>query len=247
MPERRNLAALFAAACWASVAFAPTGASAQDADPVWGEGLERRAARPYIIVAPRYPKEAGEQKRTATVDVVGPINEDGMMLTPLIRSSSTDAAFEKEVSEVIHLWIFKAPVDGLTCKPKTAEGQLRVWFEIGDDGPKVSISMQKEDVQVNRERKPSAGAPRIVQKDVPVFPRSAIKRGVNGARVIALLRVVPSGDVAEVLFQNTGADREFYEESQRALKRWKFDMASYDFKNQQHACVEIPISFKLTW
>lgn len=229
----------------AALSLLPGAPFAQDVSG-WGTELEMRPARPYIIVAPRYPREAAAEKRTAAVDVVGQITRDGVMKDPTFRSSSDDPAFQREVAEVVQQWLFKAPIDGATCEPKGGEAQLRVWFEIGEQGPKVSISAPPADARVAKAGYRSQDLPPIVHKEQVHFPRSAIQRGVRGARVLALARVNQKGEVEAVLFQNTGSGRAFTQEAERALSLWKYDVSGVQFDGRTHFCAEIPISFKLT-
>jgi TonB family protein len=228
-------------------AFALTAGAAGAQEPiVSGTELANRPARAYIVVAPRYPKEAATQKREATVDVLGRVSADGLMQDPTFRSSSDDPEFQREVSEVIRHWVFKAPIDSDTCVPKGGEGQVRVWFEVGAQGPKVSISATPEDVRISRERTAAQGTPAIKYKDIPRFPSAAIKRGVRGGRVIVIARVDQAGDVASVALQDLRADRDLMREAARAVKEWKFDTRPWPYGDRSHFCAEIPIDFKLT-
>lgn len=213
----------------------------------WGTDLQTRPAYPHVIVAPEYPKEAAAQGRTATVDVIGRITEGGMMEQPTYRSSSDDPAFEREVASVVTMWLFRAAITD-ECKPKAGEAQVRVWFEIGEQGPKVSISVPRRGRGLETgemPRKAPEGSPIVKSKEKIVYPRKAIQANIQGARVIAYQKVNAAGDVVDVHFQRNGTDRSFFDASDDALRRWKFDMSKVVMPERGYICTEVPINFHL--
>jgi protein TonB len=74
----------------------------------------------------------------------------------------------------------------------------------------------------------------------PVFPRQAIKDGVQGGRVTVNVYVNADGTVREVLIVNATPPRVFDREVQRALLQWKFPPEPTAFVG------EVEIEFKLS-
>lgn len=113
---------------------------------------------------------------------------------------------------------------------------------------------------VTTERPPPGPAPRVappappapqgpvVRKNVrpvgdavrPVFPRQAIKDGVQGGRVVVHLMVRPDGTVGEVRIISANPPRVFDREVTRALSQWRFAPEAVGFIG------EVEIDFKLT-
>jgi protein TonB len=74
----------------------------------------------------------------------------------------------------------------------------------------------------------------------PIFPRQAIKDGVQGGRVVAHLHVRPDGSVSEVRIISAQPPRVFDREVIRALSQWRFTPEAVGFIG------EVEIDFKLT-
>ena len=87
----------------------------------------------------------------------------------------------------------------------------------------------------------------VVRKNVvpisrvsPVFPRQAIKDGVQGGRVVAHVYVTTDGTVREVRIVSANPPRIFEREVQRALMQWRFQPEPVGFIG------EVEVEFKLT-
>lgn len=98
---------------------------------------------------------------------------------------------------------------------------------------------------------PVAAAPKfdptVVRKNVvpvarvsPVFPRQAIKDGIQGGRVVAHVYVNTDGTVREVRVVSASPPRVFDREVQRALMQWRFAPEPVGFIG------EVEVEFKLT-
>jgi protein TonB len=97
---------------------------------------------------------------------------------------------------------------------------------------------------------PAPPAPQgpVVRKNVrpvgdavrPVFPRQAIKDGIQGGRVVVHLMVRPDGTVSEVRIISASPPRVFDREVTRALSQWRFAPEAVGFIG------EVEIDFKLT-
>lgn len=80
----------------------------------------------------------------------------------------------------------------------------------------------------------------IVGKVVPVFPRDAIKKGIERGEIVAHVYVAKDGSVKEVRIIRANPPRVFDREVIRALSQWRFAPDVTDF------IAEVPIDFKLT-
>lgn len=80
----------------------------------------------------------------------------------------------------------------------------------------------------------------IVGKVVPVFPRDAIKKGIERGEIVAHVYVAKDGSVKEVRIIRANPARVFDREVIRALSQWRFAPDVTDF------IAEVPIDFKLT-
>ena len=214
----------------------------------WGTELSARPARPMIIVPPDYPKEALAKGIQATVDVNGTVTKDGFFANPRYSASVSDPSFEKEVHAVLKYWMFNAPIADEECAPKDGEVGLRVWFEIADGKPKVSISMAP-DTHPNFVRDDGArGYVKPTNRVQPIYPVRAIKRNISGAIVVAVSKVGLDGKVQKVNFQNTRADETFYKASEHALRQWTYEVGPPEsFRDRPWVCVEHTLRYKLTY
>jgi protein TonB len=94
---------------------------------------------------------------------------------------------------------------------------------------------------------PPATGP-VVRKNVkpvgeivrPVFPRQAIRDGIQGGNVVAHLVIRPDGSVSEVRIIKATPPRVFDKEVIRALSQWRFTPEPVGFIG------EVDIDFKLT-
>ena len=61
-----------------------------------------------------------------------------------------------------------------------------------------------------------------ISREGPVYPRDAIKKGIDKGRVIARVMIDEKGNVTEVIITSSEPPRVFDSEVKRALSMWKF-------------------------
>ncbi len=125
--------------------------------------------------------------------------------------------------------------------------------------PEVNIQVpvaiqQAPTITTTQERPPPTPPPRavvqqapsvrtnftLVGKVVPVFPRDAIKKGIDRGEIVAWVYVAKDGSVREVKIVRANPARVFDREVIRALSQWRFAPDVTEF------IAEVPIEFKLT-
>lgn len=175
------------------------------------------------IAEPEFPREALAKKLTGYVDVEGTVSGFGTLVEPrYLPEREAAGIFVAPLAEVMRLWQFHVPL-GPDCLPSNALVSTRVWFEIQDDVPKISVSRRSN---FREDSSPEALAYRGAIKRVqPVFPSRAIRPGSRGANIFAAFKVDATGqvgDVKAVAFPRNSVAREFEQETERALARWAF-------------------------
>ena len=80
----------------------------------------------------------------------------------------------------------------------------------------------------------------IVSRVVPVFPRDAIKKGIERGEIVAHVYVARDGSVRDVKIIRAKPERIFDREVIRALSQWRFAPDASEF------IAEVPLEFKLT-
>ncbi|QJR09807.1 hypothetical protein DSM104443_00857 [Usitatibacter rugosus] len=212
----------------------------------WGAELASRPAHPIRVVPPDYPAQALAQGTKAAVDVTGKVTAGGSMQDATFRSSTDDPAFQKAIEDVLPYWIFSAEVDTRICEPVASEATVRVWFEIVDGKPKVSVSQPVSGKPYELKRE-SGRKFRVepVRRIRVKFPREGIRKDIGSATVIALSRVGADGTVQSIVFQNTRVDDSFYAEAKAALRRWTYDIEPGALEDRPFLCLEHSLAFKL--
>ena len=133
-------------------------------------------ASPETVLPPVYPKAALEKGVKATVDVVVNIKDTGRLESIAeIQSEPKDAAFEAAVQEVLRHWRFAQSYDA-SCRPVAAQSRLRVWFDIKDGQPSISVT-----------HVPAPVAPGTLA--IKVINRDELRGALRGA----LVRILRSG------------------------------------------------------
>jgi TonB family protein len=201
-------------------------ANADEARPIGDDELAARAAQITVIVPPDYPATALRDSIEATVDVHGTVRADGHLDVSRIKAVPDREDFRAAVTEVVRFWLFR-PLYDATCHAMDVEGQVRVWFEIKEGKPAISISVPpKEKVE---EITPSdASLYRAVRRVNPAYPGSALRAGREGS-VEALLHVADSGEVEEVVIVPGRDSGVFGPAIVNALRRWRFPAVERPF------------------
>jgi outer membrane biosynthesis protein TonB len=241
MRRARGLAAALLALASASVAGQEiTGA---------GDELPRRAAEAIVIVEPAFPKTALARGASVSVDVVGRVRLDGTIGNADIRATPDDPEVRKAVEEVIGAWLFWPEIDAATCEAREVEAQVRIYFEVAGGQPRVSFSFPREKLRPrtpwDANRMFEQEGIRPVHKVMPKYPREAIIRKIEKARVIALLRVESDGSVSKVTAAPTYAHGSFLQQAARALIKWDFEVNPKRVKPGESVCTSAVLDFIL--
>jgi TonB family protein len=201
---------------------------------------------PKIIVAPDYPPEALAHGLTGSVTVAAFIGPQGGLSEPSFVVDPPEAtALEDAVKDVIRYWIFY-PYVGDTCLRSPEPVLVRVWFEIHDGKPNISLSRPPT-------RKPATRGSgdasfKALERIQPQYPKDMIHKGVEGKVYVRLL-VDPSGKVSRVMTQafphETKVDRGSFErEVENTLTRWTFTPAAAGTTRNRVACYEVVFNLR---
>ena len=97
-------------------------------------------ASPEVVLPPTYPQVALANRVQAVVDATLSLTARGRLGSILaINSEPKDASFETAVAAVLKHWQFAQSLDD-TCRPIAAESRVKVWFEIKDNQPSISVT-----------------------------------------------------------------------------------------------------------
>src|SRR5258708_10543567 len=211
---------------FAVAVFLVTGANADEARPIGDEELAARAAQITVSVPPDYPGAALRDGVEATVDVHGTVRADGHLAVSQIKAIPDREDFRVAVTDVVHFWLLRPRYDS-TCHAMDVEGQVRVWFEIKEGKPSISISVPpKEKVT---ETVSDASLYRAVRRVNPAYPRDAWRAGREGS-VEVLLHVADSGEVEEIVIVPGRDSGEFGPPIVKAFRKWQFPAVERPFR-----------------
>jgi len=216
---------------------------AQDITGV-GDELTNRPIRIVAIVAPDYPKAPLQRKETATVDLAGRVKVDGTLEVPSLKVTGGDESFAAAVREVAPLWVFQPPLDERTCESRADELRMRVWFELDEGKPKVSVSNPASAAGASA---PASGTGDILRRKtgrMPAFPGQALNKGIQGT-VVAVMKVDSQGNVKNVHIRPGMFNDWFGPVTERALYTWEFDVLPDYPRGKPHICIEIPVDYKM--
>jgi TonB family protein len=200
------------------IAFAGAAFAADEPKLFTEAEMKARAAQPVVIVAPTYPAAAARDRVEGTVDVHGLVLSDGNFDLKRVEGERDD--LKAAVKDVIELWRF-VPGYGEDCSPRPVEAQLRVWFEMKDGKPSISISRPVKTPEPPRLDE-AAGTLKAVKRSDPAYPPAAIRANKQG-KVEALLLVGEEGDVKRVEIVPSTTHQIFSNEVAKALSKWKFE------------------------
>lgn len=177
----------------------------------------KRWGRPSRVVAPIYPAEALAKGQTGFVDVEGRISPLLDLKEIEYQPDSGADTFVEALRQVVPFWEFYAWF-GTDCFPKDDRVAVRVWFEIEDGKPKISITVRGI---------PPGGLPRItvLHREKPEYPRSMLRENKQ-AFVYVQSEVNPDGSVEKVTVQafpqRGNGNAPFEREARRAMSRWRY-------------------------
>lgn len=201
----------------------------------------KRWAEPKLIVEPEYPASALAAGITGTVDIDAHVPSSGKISRiNHITSEPKSAALEKAVMDVLKYWTFHGET-ACDCTPIAADLKLRVWFEIRDGKPVISVSAPPRQGGVD------SSGPELLNRDALIstltrsYPRDARRASAEGS-VHAAIHVDPvTGSVREVeikLFRGS-MKRLFSEAAQEALATAEFSVDGVAKDSKPLVCLTV--------
>ena len=217
----------------AADATAPTDVSYVEDPKRWGS--------PKAVVRPDYPPDLLAARVTGYVDVEGIVGPDGTLDKVSYSPGDPGAnAFIKELQSVVPYWSFHTSY-GADCLPSDERVTVRVWFEIADGQPKISISRRT----FAQRPDPKQMKPLDDPLPRPRFPYRAL-RDVVAATVYSRSMVEPDGSVSEVTTKAFSRDnpapgilRILEDEVQRALLQWHYPPLEDGRGGKRASCMEV--------
>ena len=189
-------------------------------DPVRLEGMEvwGRVTR---VMEPDYPKDALARKLSGFVDITGAVSPTGRLRNVEYKASSEEAKiFIEPLAQVIEHWAVAPPLDA-QCQPHDLVVKNRVWFDLSEDRPKMSVALLREPGE-----KPAAPPFKRISGKDPVYPYRMQRMGWQ-ANVFAKVGIAPDGSVVSV--DATAYPKQprvdltqFEEEVKQAAAKWKY-------------------------
>jgi len=226
----RRLVAAVCAACIAQLASAePLPEPYHVQERPWGE--------PSRIVPPEYPADALAQRRTGSVDLIGWIDALGQYRDVAYEAGTPDsAAFVQSLRQVAGFWRFH-PLLGNDCMPRNDRVVTRVWFEVVEGKPKVSVSSPTL---------PKRTTPRMdpVERVEPRYPDAMRRSRGDGAVVFTRQDIEPDGTVSNVAMQTFAVGqpapaRPFEREVDLALRDWRWPALPAGESRKRAACYQV--------
>lgn len=168
-------------------------------------------ASPEVVLPPAYPAAALAKGLSAVVDATLNLKATGRLDSIVsIQSEPKDAAFESAVEAVLKHWRFAQSLDA-SCRPIAAQSRVRIWFEIKDGKPSVSVT------HVPKAPPPGAAALKSINRSEllalihETFPRDA-RSARKPADVYAKLTVDrKSGETRQVDIVTMAADPRIFD------------------------------------
>lgn len=158
----------------------------------------KRWAEPKLIVEPEYPAAELAARITGTVDIDAHVPFSGKVSKiNNITSDPRSPALEKAVMDVLKYWTFHGET-ACDCMPVAADLKLRVWFEIRDEKPIISVSSPP------RHSESASTGPELKNRDALIkalarsYPREARRAGAEGDVHVAIHVDPATGRVREV-------------------------------------------------
>jgi outer membrane biosynthesis protein TonB len=212
-----------------------------------GDELTGRAARLVLIVAPDYPKDAAARGEGATIDVFARVKTDGTLADWKLPDTKELQPFTSATREVLPFWVVMPRIDEATCRSREDDFQVRVWFEIVEGKPKISVSQAaqpREEYQAKVQENAKLMRPKMKKR--LVFPVEAIRKGIEEATLAVVMRVEKSGAVTGVEVR-PGLHRDWFEPSiVTTVSQWEFEFLRDFPADKSHLCAELLVDFRLT-
>ncbi|APV48255.1 hypothetical protein BWI17_00320 [Betaproteobacteria bacterium GR16-43] len=235
-----------AAATALVLALLPIAASSQEASTV-GDALLERGLRVVSVVAPDYPKDFLARGEGATLDVEARVLADGAIDPATLRLAGANDAFAAAVREVARHWLFMPRLDPSTCNGTAGDLGMKVWFEVADGKPKVSVSQPAGDATPESQAAKSGSSANMLRKksgNQVAYPENAFRGGVEGTVAIAA-KVDRTGQVSNVEVRPGLYKRWFEREILQAVPYWQFEVLSEYPKDKEFVCAEFIADFRI--
>ena len=235
---RRFLRFIAAASFFWSVA-----AAAQMSMTLIPEG-KSRIAQPLVIVAPEYPVRELRERKHVEVRVEGKVSAEGRFVASAWSAGEGEESFAQALRAVLALWRFIPDVEG--CKAKDADAILYVWFDIKDDRPTISATLDKPQAPGVKPAGDAAPNRSIRPKSMPAidYPTNLWFREIEGS-VIALVKTNAAGGVEDATVLAFMPNDGFNEAVASALRQAKFDLLDPALQGEGGACIKMDVNFCL--
>jgi hypothetical protein len=167
-------------------------------------------ARPLVVVPPKYPATQLAASVTGTVEAVLSLKDSGGLESIVsITSEPKVPEFEAAVQDVVKSWKFAQSFDP-TCKPVGARSRMKVWFEIKEGKPSISVTHMPSSLTPGTSAIKELNRPAIAKLLLETFPPEARREGKE-AQVHARLTVdAATGLVSKVTIAAMTADPSIY-------------------------------------
>jgi TonB family protein len=204
--------------------------------------------QPTRVLPPAYPKSQLEAGATGHVDVRTSITALGQFKSLVsMTSQPPNPDFEQAVAEAVRHWHFKESIDA-DCAPIESEGISRVWFDIKNGEPKVSVS------HLPRQTPQRASRTKLLKLDTSALtkalskgmPRPDFEKSMEGLVYGRLLVDAVTGDTKDVTITRVLAEPGFEGNFAEAFKAG-FRTARFEVSWQQReGLVTVCRSFRIS-
>lgn len=183
--------------------------------------------QPRRVLPPTYPPALPAKGVTGFVDLELQLAKAGFVERIVsINSTPKEPQFETSVQDVLEHWTFHVPISN-DCKPQAFAGNTRVWFEIKNGEPSISVS--------NRPSLPSSTArvspPMKNLKEVLAtlgqnYPRAARRKSAEANMYVVMVMDGDSGKTVEVRIAEYIGLSEFFGGYRKAIEK-AFSIAEF--------------------
>jgi hypothetical protein len=143
---------------------------------------------PKLVKAPDYPAAMLERKQASEVDAVIRITKDGKLKEVLsVRSTPKAEEAEAALRGILGQWTFR-PALAADCTPQETDGVVRVWFDLDNGRPAVSVAKPKGMPWVPAPPASVLNREELQQAIAQSIPRNA-RDSMIGAKVIVAIEV----------------------------------------------------------
>jgi len=207
-------------------------------------GGKSRIAQPLVIVAPEYPVRELRERKHVEVRVDGKVTAEGRFVASGYSVGEGEESFAHAIRAVLAQWRFIPDVEG--CKAKDADAILYVWFDIKDDRPSISATLDKPQAPGVKPAGEAAPYRSLRPKSMPAidYPTNLWFREIEGS-VIALVKTNTAGGVEDSAVLAFMPNDGFNEAVMSALRQAKFDLLDPALQVEGGACIKMDVNFCL--